>query len=93
MTFEELKAEASRQGYSLTKKITYAKLKPCVCGSKKIYQDITVYPKTYGKYYYCSNCKRKSEIAKSWYQARDNWNKFVEENSQNTKKTLDNHDC
>lgn len=35
MTFEELKAEADRQGYNLVKKQKYISLKPCpVCGKK-----------------------------------------------------------
>jgi hypothetical protein len=89
MTFEELKAEASRQGYSLTKKIVYEKLQKC-CG-KYPQQEISLNPN--GKYYYCKHCGRKGEIAKTNYQAIANWNKFVEENSQNTKKTLDKHDC
>ena len=79
MTLEELKDEASRQGYTLTKKITYEPLKKCVCGNKRIYQDTTAYPEIYGKYYYCNKCKRKGEIAKTWYQARANWNKSVEQ--------------
>lgn len=90
MTFEELKAEASRQGYSLTKKIVYEKLKPCVCGSKRVYRELSFPNKSY---YQCAKCGKSSEEARTIYQARANWNKFVEENSQNTEKTLDNHDC
>lgn len=89
MTFEELKAEASRQGYSLTKKITYEKLKPCVCGSKRVRCSLA----DKGRVYYCLDCRKHAKSAKYLYQARDNWNKFVEENSQNTEKTLDKHDC
>ena len=76
MTFEELKAEASRQGYSLTKKITYEPLKKCVCG-KYPQQEININPN--GKYYYCKHCGLVGDIAKSLYQARANWNKFVEQ--------------
>lgn len=75
MTFEELKAEASRQGYSLTKKIKYEKLQKC-CG-KYPQQEININPK--GKYYYCRYCGRKGEIAKTNYQAISNWNKAVEQ--------------
>ena len=80
MTFEELKAEASRQGYTLTKKITYEPLKKCVCG-KYPQQEININPN--GKYYYCKhcgrNCGRNGEIAKTNYQAISNWNKAVEQ--------------
>ena len=76
MTLEELKAEANKQGYAISKKIVYEKLKPCTCGeSRRIQQELTINPS--GKYYYCKNCGRKSEIANSWYQARINWNKGV----------------
>ena len=76
MTFEELKAEANRQGYKLTKAIKYEKLKPCSCGeSRRIQQELSINPK--GKYYRCAKCGRKGEIANSWYQARINWNKGV----------------
>ena len=71
MTFEELKAEAKKQGYKLTKEIKYEKLQKC-CG-KCPQQEISINPK--GKYYYCKNCGKKGEIANSWYQARINWNK------------------
>ena len=54
-------------------------------------QEISLNPN--GKYYYCRDCGRKGEIAKTNYQAISNWNKFVEKNSQNTEKTLDKHDC
>lgn len=41
MTFEELKAEAEKQGYMLVKKQTLTKdeikIFPCSCGSEKIY--------------------------------------------------------
>jgi predicted SprT family Zn-dependent metalloprotease len=81
MTLEELKAEAKKHGYTLTKKIVYEPLKKCPCGShRSIRQEISLKPK--GKYYRCAECGRKGELASSWYQARANWN-----------KTLDKHDC
>lgn len=76
MTFEELKAEASRQGFVLIKKIVYEPMKKCVCG-KYPQQEISINPK--GKYYYCKHCRRKGEIAKTNYQAISNWNKAVEQ--------------
>ena len=76
MTFEELKAEASRQGYTLTKKITYEKLKPCVCGSKRVRHSCVCKE---GRVYYCVDCGRHGKSAKYLYQARANWNKAVEQ--------------
>lgn len=76
MTIEELKKEANKLGYNLTKKITYEKLEPCVCGEKRrIYQEISLSPK--GKYYCCSKCGFKGDSANSWYKARENWNRKV----------------
>lgn len=74
MTLEELREEAKKQGYKLTKKIKYEKLQKC-CG-KFPQQELTINPN--GKYYYCKHCGRKGKIANSWYQARINWNKGVE---------------
>ena len=34
MTFEELKAEATKQGYNLVKKPTYIPMAKCPCGAK-----------------------------------------------------------
>lgn len=76
MTFEELKAEASRQGYVLTKKINYEPMQKCVCG-KHPQQEISITPK--GKYYYCKHCGLKGEIGRWDYQAKANWNKAVEQ--------------
>lgn len=75
MTYEELKLEAEKQGYTLTKKITYEKMQKCICG-KYPYQEISIRPK--GKYFRCANCGLKSEIGRWNYQAIANWNKAVE---------------
>lgn len=75
MTYEELKLEAEKQGYTLTKKITYEKMQKCICG-KHPYQEISIRPK--GKYFRCANCGLKSEIGRWNYQAIANWNKAVE---------------
>lgn len=77
MTFEELKAEAEKQGYVLTKKIKYEKLKKCACGnSRSVYEEISISPR--GKYFVCKNCKLKGEIARTLYKAIENWNFAVD---------------
>ena len=76
MTLEELKAEASKLGYSLLKKITYEKLSYCKCGSKRI--AWAGYPKQYR----CTKCGLKGQPAKTKYQAIINWNKAVKEKTK-----------
>lgn len=76
MTFEELKAEASRQGYVLTKKINYERIQKSLCG-RHPQQEISIKPN--GKYYYCKYCGLVGDIAKTLYQAKSNWNKAVEQ--------------
>lgn len=74
MNINELKAEAKRLGFSLSKKITYEKPLRCPCGSHYVIGEIII-PR--GKYYYCRKCGYKGEIAKTKYQAISNWNKAV----------------
>ena len=78
MTYEELKAEASKQGYSLVKKQN-KKLLPCTCGNKSrgrryIYRD--------GKSYIEIICNRcgKNVRGTSEMVAIKNWNKEVSSN-------------
>lgn len=69
MTFEELKAEADRQGYNLIKRHKYIKLLPCKeCGRK---------PKQwsgYGGIFYKCDCGNESEQHKRETQAKRLWN-------------------
>lgn len=78
MTFEELKAEAERQGYYLMKKPTYIPKKPCVCGAKR---SVRMFYTNKGKGFYCNKCKLglNEQVAKTDKQAQINWNKLVEE--------------
>lgn len=71
MNINELKAEAKRLGFSISKKITYEKVSRCCCGSKLVGCEIS-YPR--GKYYRCVKCGYKSKPAKYKYQAITNWN-------------------
>ena len=75
MTFEELKAEAKRQGYNLVKKPTYIPLKPCVCGAKlSVKAKWTIY----GNAYKCIKCGLESTPSKTQKGAREYWNFKVE---------------
>ena len=74
MDISELKAEAQRLGFSISKKITYEKVSRCCCGSKLVRCEIS-YPR--GKYYRCVKCGYKSKPAKYKYQAIINWNNAV----------------
>lgn len=76
MTFEELKAEAEKQGYNLIKKQPYVKLLPCTCGEKRI----ALYQYYFGGWYCeCTKCGKTSEIVQRQRQAKINWNKKVQQ--------------
>lgn len=77
MTFEELKAEAKRQGYNLVKKQTYVPLRKCSCGAK---YSVKARWTIYGNAYYCIKCGLESYPSKTQRGARENWNKEVEKN-------------
>lgn len=80
MTVEELKVEAEKLGYKIVKPIKYVKLKPCICGCRRVYPEISLNPK--GRYYRCQNCGLTGEISKYVYQSKINWNKAVEKNDK-----------
>lgn len=77
MTYEELKTEAKKQGYSLVKQPVYIKMLKCPCGAK----NSTRYYSSglLQKYYYCCKCGLHGEkTAHTTKQAKLNWNKAVE---------------
>ena len=82
MNIDELKAEANALGFSVTKKITYAKPLRCPCGSHYVLGEITIHR---GKYYYCRKCGYKGEVAKYKYQAIINWNNAVRDKDRYAK--------
>lgn len=81
MNISELKAEANALGYSIAKKIVYEKVLNCICGSKRVVKEISVF----GKYYRCTNCGYTSERSKTKYQAIQNWNKLTQDINAYTK--------
>lgn len=81
MTYEELKAEAKRQGYKLMKINADPKLLPCTCGWNKrdhIFKFIQDRP-TYGLK--CQNCG-KIAVGYSEREAIKNWNKMIEKETR-----------
>ena len=70
MTFEELKAEAKRQGYNLIKKKESIKLLPCTCGNKRP----EIWFNYDGGYYRCQKCGNTGIVASSKNAAKRNWN-------------------
>lgn len=84
MTFEELKAEADRQGYVLIKKPDpMPKLMPCVCGRKRIglwnrwVDNVGMFK------YRCPRCDKQSEVwAKSVREARSIWNDMIDKEKE-----------
>ena len=78
MTLEELRTEAKKHGYKLTKEYPYIRLAPCVCGRKDISATLR-YSKTKTPYFHkCFTCGFTSEPAKTKYEARLKWNECVE---------------
>lgn len=80
MTLEELKAEADKLGYRLSKKSERVKFLPCVCGCNRRLH-------WFGHSYYegtqisfeCNNCGLKSPPGSSEQEARQKWNKMIKE--------------
>jgi hypothetical protein len=81
MTFEELKAEAEKHGYSLVKKQKYVPLAKCPCGAKL---KVRAYDTIYGHAYKCLNCGLESYPSKTHKGARELWNKEVEKAQNKT---------
>ena len=77
MTLEELRKEASKLGYVLTKKIIYEKVKLCPICKKRPVPEVSIKPN--GKYYRCPKCGLRGEVHKTSYRAISNWNRKVEE--------------
>lgn len=83
MTYEELKIEADKLGYTLVKFKKAEKLLPCICGCNRR----STY---YGSVYYadedkygervtleCMRCGRKALSGKNRVEAVANWNKMI----------------
>ena len=86
MEFEELKAEAKRQGYNLIK-IRNVKLLPCTCGSNRrehwyMYRDGIRF-----KGLICHKCGKEA-LGKTEIEAKENWNRMIKEelNERNNNK-------
>lgn len=76
MTLEELKAEAKKHGYKLTKERPYIRLSHCICGHKSISQWIHFNGGGYS--FGCRKCDFESPPCKTKYEARLKWNECVE---------------
>ena len=78
MKLEELKAEAEKHGYRLTKKCEYVRLKPCPrCGSNRRghWHVISGQGKSF---YECEKCGFRGGNGTSKRKARIAWNEAVE---------------
>ena len=83
MTLAELRDDAKKHGYKLTKEYPNTALEPCVCGRKSFIRMLG----TYSKYYKCIKCGFKADEAKYLYQAKLKWNECVE-NARNQKSEV-----
>ena len=74
MTYEELKAEAEKQGYGLIRKEKYVSLKKCPkCGRKP-----SLWTSVDGYTYRCDKCGLSSDRQKTVKKAKLSWNKVTE---------------
>ena len=74
MTLEELRTEAKKHGYKLTKEYPYVRMIPCVCGSKS--QTLWGAP-GHMHYYQCKKCGFSTGLVKTKYEAKLKWNECV----------------
>lgn len=87
MTFDELKKEAQRQGYSLIKrKEPIVRLLPCPCGRKHLSIWGSLYPSLGIKREYLVACPKcgngeDNEWKPTEKEARELWNRTVEQNA------------
>ena len=77
MTLEELKAEAKKHGYKLTKEYPYIKLAPCVCGHKGCGLYFNWGNKNEHYYHKCYRCGFASDGARTKHEAKLKWNECV----------------
>ena len=74
MTFEELKAEAKKQGYNLVKIPERITLLPCpICGSKRTEQWFD----HFGTFRKCQSCNFRGDNANTDRKAKKKWNEAV----------------
>ena len=78
MTFEELKAEAQKQGYSLIPNNSI-ELLPCTCGHRR--RDRLFNANTHIYTVRCKKCGKKVS-GESLKKAMLNWNRHIEEESR-----------
>lgn len=90
MTLEELKLEADKLGYSLVKKQKSIKLLPCTCGNKRRTMWITTIRSTGGggfqRILACDKCGMKAPPGNTIQEAKENWNKIIEESADVTTR-------
>lgn len=81
MTYQELKVEADKLGYNLVKKQKSIKLLPCICGSKRRSMWITTIRDTreVQRILACAKCGMKAPPGNTVQEAKENWNKMIEE--------------
>ena len=87
MTLDELRAEAKKHGYKLTREYPYIRMAPCVCGHKNIgsYSKWSNDRATAPYFHKCYRCGFASESAKTKYEAKLKWNECVSKFKEETK--------
>lgn len=91
MTFNELRAEASKLGYKLVKPQKYVKIEPCpVCGKKR---TEVWYAVGGNRFRGCCYCGFKANYGKTERESRLSWNKSVKAYLKNKKEESGNGSC
>ena len=85
MTFEELKAEATKQGYVLIKRQERVNLLDCTCGGKKRRSWSKIKDNKTFAGLECIRCG-KMVWGEDTLDARIKWNKMIEEELANADK-------
>ena len=74
MTLNELKVEAKKQGYRLTKIPERIIMLPCpICGSKRTAQWFG----PFGTFRKCYDCDFRGDSAKTYNEAKKKWNEAI----------------
>ena len=90
MTLEELRTEAKKHGYKLTKEYPYIPLASCVCGRRGGNMCFNWGNKAEYYFHKCYHCGFASKGAKTKYEAKLKWNECVENARKDQNETNPN---
>lgn len=74
MTYEELKTEANKLGYSLVKKKKYIRFAPCTCGGNRRLLKVVYHFGVPRWMYVCKGCGMSGPIGRTKEEGKILWN-------------------